>query len=324
MKKFSFNTMDINKIGKFKCEYINDFTITDVSSNKIIKNNSLTFFNEWVEKENENISCQGCLIIVPLNANLSDEIKNNNYIIYSKNPRMKYAVILDSILKFSCKARIYRQLDNYVVIGENVEIGKFTRMEPFVFIDHDVVIADNCIIKSGVKIGSYVQIGKSTTIRENSVIGGQGFGIEKDSSGKTFRIPHLGGVVIGKNVEIGALNTLVSGTIDATIIEDFVKTDDHVHIAHNCNIKKSTLITACVEISGSVTIGKNCTIGPNSSLMNKISLGENSIVGLGTVVTKSFPANVVLAGNPADTMENVKKNRIAQKKIFKEIYDNKA
>jgi len=315
--KFIFNTIDIPIIEEYKIEYCKNYYINDISTNRNIKYNSLVFFNEWSKNENDFIACKECLIIVPSNASISNNwIKDHNYIIYTANPRKAYAIILDFILNSSDKRKKYNHLENYIVLGENVVIGEGTELGPFVFIDHDVKIGSNCIIKSGVKIGNSVEIGESTIIRENSVIGGQGFGIEKDNQGKTYRIPHLGGVIVGSNVEIGALNTVVSGTIDATIIEDYVKTDDHIHIAHNCKIERSTIITACVEISGSVTVGANSTIGPNSSLMDHVSLGENTVVGLGAVVTKSFPPNVILAGNPADTIEKLKKIREVLKRLM--------
>lgn len=319
MRRFNFNTREIVMLGNFKIEHNKDYFIYTISSNRNICNNSLVFFKEWGMEQNNSVSCEECLLIVPLKADINNmEIKNNNYIIYSENPRRDYSIVLDSILTMSKNKRQYRQLENFVVVGENVSIGEGSELEPFVFIDHDVTIANGCKIKSGVRIGSNVEIGENTIIRENSVIGGQGFGVERDNEGKTFKIPHLGGVIIGKNVEIGALNTVVSGTIEPTIVEDYVKTDDHVHIAHNCKVKRSTLITACVEISGSVIIGEGSTIGPNSSIMNKISIGQNTVIGLGTVVTKSFGDNTVLAGNPADTIENVKKSREIMKKMLKE------
>jgi len=124
------------------------------------------------------------------------------------------------------------------------------------------------------------------------------------------------GVIIGNNVEISSLSNIHSGTIEPTIIEDFVQTDVLAHIAHNCVIKRGTCITACSEISGSTIVGTNCMIGPNSSLMNKISIGNNVTIGLGTAVTKSFPDDDVIAGNLADTTTNLKKNKEILKKII--------
>ena len=176
-------------------------------------------------------------------------------------------------------------------------------------IDNNVTIGNHCTIYPGAKIRENVVIGDNSIIRENSVIGGQGFGIEKNKDFKNIKIPHLGGVEIGEHVEIGALTTIVSGTINPTIIEDYVKIDDHVHLAHNCIIKSACIITACSEISGSVTINSNSWLGPNCSIMQKVTIGEGSIVGLGAVVTKSFSKGSILVGNPAITMQNYKKNK---------------
>ena len=155
---------------------------------------------------------------------------------------------------------------------------------PFVFLDHGVKIGDKCTIKSGVRIGSGVQIGDHTTIRENSVIGGQGFGVERSENNQTMKIPHIGGVQIGSYVEIGAINTVVTGTIKPTIIGDYVKTDDHVHIAHNCKIGKGTLITACAELSGSVTIGKNAEIMECCIVRGPFAMGEGTVLKMGAKI----------------------------------------
>ena len=149
---------------------------------------------------------------------------------------------------------------------------------------------EHTIIANNVIISDNVRIGKSCYIKSNTVIGEDGFGFDFEEDGTPFRIPHIGSVYIGNNVEIGAQNTIARGTLDNTIIEDNVKTDDQVHIAHNCKIGKNTLITACVEISGSVEIGANCWIGPNSSIIQKIKIEDNVTIGIGTIVIKDVAA----------------------------------
>jgi len=228
-------------------------------------------------------------------------VSENNECLLVENPRLEYAVILNYILsKRPKKDRHYKELKNRAIIGENVNIGKGTTIEPFVFINHDVRISDNCILKAGARICSNVLIGNYTIIGQNSVIGGPGFGIEKDIiNGTLIRIPQIGGVVIGNNVEIDALSTIDSGTIEPTIIEDNVMIDNHVHISHNVHIKENCIITACSEISGSVCIGENTWIGPNCSIINGITIGKNVLIGMGAVVRKSTRDNVILAGKPA-------------------------
>ena len=106
-------------------------------------------------------------------------------------------------------------------------------------------------------------------------------------------------MVIQDNVEIGALNTVAGGTIHPTVVEVDVKTDDHVHIAHNCRIGPRTIITACAELSGSVRIGADCWIGPNASIRDGISVGDGAFVGIGSNVIAPVLPRAIVYGNPA-------------------------
>ncbi|SLM18713.1 putative UDP-3-O-(3-hydroxymyristoyl) glucosamine N-acyltransferase [uncultured spirochete] len=193
------------------------------------------------------------------------------------------------------KSKIHKTavVDNNTAIGSEVIIG------PHVYIGRNVAIGDNTRIFSGVKIVRNVSIGKNCLIRENSVIGGGGFGIEKDESGNNIHIPQLGGVVIGDYVEIGALNTVCSGTIKPTYVGNYVKTDDHIHIAHNDLIEDNTSITAGVIISGSVIIKQGSWIGINSSIKQGVKIGENSLIGMAACVNKDVQEGTTVIGNPA-------------------------
>jgi UDP-3-O-[3-hydroxymyristoyl] glucosamine N-acyltransferase len=113
---------------------------------------------------------------------------------------------------------------------------------------------------------------------------------------------HLGSVTIGNEVELGSLNTVCRGTLSNTIIEDHVKTDDHVHIAHNCTVRRAAMLTACVELSGSVDVGAFAWLGPNCSVNNGIKIGERAFVGIGSTVTKDIAGGQRVAGNPARTL----------------------
>lgn len=178
-------------------------------------------------------------------------------------------------------------------VHSSVSIGKNVVIEEGVFIDEDTHIDHNSVIMKGTRIGKSCYIGPSTTI------GNEGFGYERDQNGIPIKFLHLGGVNIGNNVEIGSQNTIDRGTLSNTIIESNVKTDNQVHIGHNVHVKNGALITACAELSGGVTIGKNAWIAPNTSIIEKVTIGENSLIGIGAVVTKNVDNNVVVAGNPA-------------------------
>jgi UDP-3-O-[3-hydroxymyristoyl] glucosamine N-acyltransferase LpxD len=307
---FSFNLRGLEKLQKFKKISFKDIIVHQVRTLDEPEPNSIYFLKKISDKYLDKLDIVSeSLIILPETAkqhNL-EIVAESNMLLYSINPRLDYALVIQHIMSQGHVDRKYTAHENYVVIGQDVEIGNGTNIEPFVSIDHEANIGKHCTIKSGARIGPGVKIGDNSVIRENAVIGGQGFGIERTEDGRTFRIPHIGGVEIGCNVEIGALSTVVTGTIKPTIIDDFVKTDDHVHIAHNCFVGKGTLITACAELSGSITIGENSWIGPNASLMNGIVLGKRIMVGLGAVVTKSFGDDEVLIGNPAATIGEIKK-----------------
>ena len=99
-------------------------------------------------------------------------------------------------------------------------------------------------------------IGERCVIRSNTVIGAQGFGFEQDSDGTWLRFPHFGNVVIENDVEIGALNSICRGSLGNTIIRSGVKTDNLVHIAHNCIIGKNSILTACTTLGGEYLLVK--------------------------------------------------------------------
>jgi UDP-3-O-[3-hydroxymyristoyl] glucosamine N-acyltransferase len=131
------------------------------------------------------------------------------------------------------------------------------------------------------------------------VIGNKGFGYATRLGYPPISIPHLGGVRIGNFVEIGSSVTIDRGTFKDTIIGNFSKIDNGVHIAHNVEIGERSLVTAHVEISGSTKIGSDTWIAPNVSIVQKVNIGNNCLIGIGSVVTNNIPDNTVAYGNPA-------------------------
>ncbi|MCT4605430.1 MAG: hypothetical protein N4A64_04865 [Marinisporobacter sp.] len=318
---FAFNIQRLNEKEQYTNQTFKNIIIKKAARNINPKDEAIMFYTKWSEELEEKLmSIRDSLILVPENTHIkNNHIKVNNQIVCVDNPRKEYAVILKYILDKNKMKRKYKKLGNNVVVGENVSIGKNTVIEPFVFIDHDVKMGDDCIIKSGARIASYVKIGNNTIIRQNSVLGGQGFGVEREIDGSLIKIPHVGGLIIGDSVEIGALSSIASGTIEPTIIEDNVMIDDNVMIAHNCKIKKGTAITGSVGIGGSVIVGENCFVGSNAILKDHITVGKNCIIGLCAAVKKSLKSNSVVLGNPADTLENMYLKRKALKKIIDEL-----
>jgi UDP-3-O-[3-hydroxymyristoyl] glucosamine N-acyltransferase LpxD len=217
------------------------------------------------------------------------------------NPRSAIAKILQFIMDHG-RQRPWlseRKVDSssaispLAVVQDRVEIGPGAVIEPFCVVENDVSIGRGSVIRSGARVHSRVVIGEETVVGVNSVIGHQGFGFVRDERGKKRRIPHLGGVVIGSHVEIGALVTVPSGTIGPTIIEDGAKVDDHVHVGHNVRVARGASVTAAVVIGGSVTIAEEAWVGINSSIRDGRRVGSRSLVGMDASVQQDLPDNAV-------------------------------
>ncbi|OPJ58356.1 UDP-3-O-(3-hydroxymyristoyl)glucosamine N-acyltransferase [Clostridium oryzae] len=297
-KKFEFNCSSLKSIVEYKNQNIKDTVIYSVSSINNPEDNTLIFANVLEQESIDKLKqVSNCLIL--LNSSKLQFFSESNCVLYVNRPRREYAKILDFILKSQLEDGEKFILKDGYYKSEGAVIGKNTTIEPFSFIDKDVIIGNNCIIKAGAKIRKNVIIGDNCIVKENAVIGDDGFGVERDEDGTTYKIPHLGGVRIGSNVEIGALTCICQGTIDPTVIEEYVKLDDCVFVAHNCFIGKGTVVIANAEISGSVKIGSNCWIAPNSCIRDGTTVGNNTMVGMGAVVVKNISSNSIVAGNPA-------------------------
>lgn len=316
-RKFIFTTYDLKNIKKYKERINKKFDIYSVSTASDPESNTLIFvcsMNDEILKKIHTVKES----IILVNCDTDDELAEDNLILKADNPRMEYAKILKFILDSQVKEdKEYEVNTRGYAKGKNVEIGEQTIIEPFVFIGDNCKIGRRCIIRSGAKIRENTVIGNDCLIKENCVIGDEGFGMERDENGIPYKIPHLGGVILGNNVEVGALVSIAQGTIKPTVIEDYVKIDDCVFIAHNCRIEKGAYIIANAEISGSVKIGQYSWIGPSASIIDRVNIGNNVTAGVGAVIIKDVPDNQIVAGNPADTTENIRKMKAQREQFLK-------
>ena len=306
MKKFEFqyNIKDLEQTGL--CSKIaNKFIIKHVASITNPDSYSLMFVQKLNKKiENKLLNVLESLIILPIQKwELPKEILENNECIYTENPRLQYAKIFSHILQKQRKNDSKYKMINNSRVGENVTIGENVEIEPFCVIENNSNIGNNCIIRSGTKVCSNVELANNVIIGENSVIGSQGFGFERDTSGKAYRLPHVGGVTIDQNVEIGARCTINSGTIDPTIIGRNVMIDDNVFIGHNAIVKEGCTIVGNAVIGGSSVIGEDTYFGPNSYIMNGKRVGRNCKIGVGSIAIKNISDETTVFGFPAKILK---------------------
>ena len=166
-----------------------------------------------------------------------------------------------------------------VHLGEGAAVGDDTVAHPNVCIYHGCVVGKRCIIHAG------------------TVIGADGYGFVPEGGGY-FKIPQVGIVQIDDDVELGALNTIDRAATGRTWIKRGVKTDNMVHVAHNCEVGEDTLLVAQVGISGSTSVGRHVVLGGKVGVAGHIKIGDNVQAGAKTGITNSVKDNEVVSGFP--------------------------
>lgn len=184
------------------------------------------------------------------------------------------------------------------VIEAGVRIGDGTVMVAGCYIGRDVIIGSNCKLHSNVSVREGTIIGDRVILHNGAVIGSDGFG-NYIENGKWKKIPQIGIVVIGNDVEIGANTTVDRARFGKTIIEDNVRIDNLVQIAHNVRIGENTAMASQCGISGSVAIGKNVLFGGQSACVGHIHVADNTIVAGRAVLTKDTEPGSYVYGFPA-------------------------
>lgn len=174
-----------------------------------------------------------------------------------------------------------------VVIGSGAVIGENVALYPGCVIGDGVTIGDGSLLYPNVVVYRDCVIGKRAVIQAGAVIGGDGFGFAKEGE-RWIKIPQIGRVVIGDDVEIGANSSIDRGALDDTVIGDGVKIDNQIQIAHNVTIGDHSALAGCVGIAGSTKIGRRCTVGGAGMIIGHLELADDVHISAGSMVTKSL------------------------------------
>ncbi|HTS86816.1 MAG TPA: UDP-3-O-(3-hydroxymyristoyl)glucosamine N-acyltransferase [Usitatibacter sp.] len=175
----------------------------------------------------------------------------------------------------------------FAVIGPHTTVGRGARVGSHCVIGKNVAIGTDTVLNARVTIYDDCKLGSRVIVHSGAVIGADGFGMARDG-GRWLKIPQVGAVRIGDDVEIGANTTIDRGALDDTVIEEGAKLDNLIQVAHNCVIGAHTVIAGCTGISGSVTIGKNCMIGGGVGLVGHITICDHVTISGFSLITKSI------------------------------------
>lgn len=219
-------------------------------------------------------------------------------LIVVKNPKVTLAEIGNYFFVEKIKPCIHPTaiIHPEAKIGRNCHIGSYT-------VIGKAVLGDNCNIDANVRIYDDVVMGHDCVIKAGAVLGGAGFGYERDEEGNKFRFPQIGQLIVGNYVEVGSNTCIDKGALADTVIGNYTKINNLCHIAHNNKIGENVTITGCVNISGSNVIDDNVWIAPNASVKGWVHIGEGALVGMAAVVVKDIPAHETWVGNPARKLE---------------------
>ena len=275
-----------------------DIAIDNLSDVDHITTSTLDWINpNKPDKQKIAESSPARVMLVDSSVQYNSAIKDlEKTILVVNNPKVELARIGNHFFVEPAESKKYIHetcvIDPESIISDDVSIGAYS-------VVGKAQIGKGTVIGAYVRIYDDVTIGESCRIMDGVVIGGAGFGFERDDEGNLFRFPQIGDVSIGKFVEIGANTCIDRGALSTTHIDDYTKINNLCHIAHNNCIGKNVVIAAHVNLSGGNVIEDDCWIAPSSSLRGYIHVGKGAVVGTGAVVVKDIPSGEVWLGNPA-------------------------
>ena len=269
-----------------------------------------------------------------VNDNIDLEPGDNRVLIKVKNADLAMAKLLEA---FTPETPYFEtDIHPAAVIDPSAKIGEGSRVGAGCYIGKDVVLGKNVTLYANVTIldettiGDYTTVWPGTIIRERSIIGSHcifhnnvsigadGFGYRPSDDGRGLvKIPHIGNVVIGNAVEIGANSCVDRGKFSSTILGDGCKIDNLVQIAHNCVLGRSCIMAGSSGLAGSVTLGDGVIIGGSASIKDHTTIHSGATVGAGSGVMGDVAAGKTVLGYPAVDSREMLKQWVALRKLVR-------
>jgi len=203
------------------------------------------------------------------------------------------------------------------VIGAGAVVGARTVVGPNCVVGDHARIGDDCLLHANVTLYHRCEVGDRAVLHAGCVIGADGFGFAPND-GRWEKIPQIGRVLIGDDVEVGACTTIDRGALEDTVIEEGVKLDNLIQVAHNVTIGAHTAIAACTGIAGSAKIGRHCTIGGAAMIFGHIEIADGTRISTNTLITKSLPkAGTYTSALPFSEHDVWQKNAVHMRNLDK-------
>lgn len=326
---------EIIKLVEGQGEGPSDLSIINLNRIEFAKKGDLTFYHDPRYREVFEVTEATCVLIP---ADLQAVPRENQCFIKVANPYHAFIRIIKFI--------DYQDIKNKSGIHPTVVFGRDCVIEDNVYIGPNCYIGDNCKVGEGsvieancvlmenTRLGTNnilypnvtcykdTEIGSDCIIHSGAVIGSDGFGyLENKIDGSFEKIPQIGNVRIGDNVEIGANSAIDRAVVGSTIIQSGVKIDNLVQIGHNCFIDENTALAGQSGVAGTTNVGKRARIGGQAGLAGHIDIGDDIVIGAQSGVSKSLKEKGVYFGSPAQAAGKAFRVEAALRKLPEVISD---
>ena len=269
----------------------------------------------WIKGKKENKQelvekTQAKIIICDANLVITQELSAKKCFVVVDDPKLTFLRIAEH---FFARKKEYG-IHISAIIDPEAEISPNSYIGPLTYIGKSK-IGENTFIDGNCFIYDDVIIGNNVRVQAGTVIGSEGYGYQRNENMVFEKFPHIGGVIIEDNVDIGSNTCIDRGALGNTIIKEGAKIDNLVHVAHNVVIGRHCAVIANAMLGGSVVIADYSWVAPSASILNQVLIGKNVTVGMAAVVTKNIPEGETWAGVPAKPLKEFIETQKAIKKL---------
>ena len=272
---------------------VKEATVLGIAMTRLAEKNQISFVDHNYKSQEELISTAKAGILV-CSKNLSPDFSYDGVLIFVEHPKLIFSIIANRLFI----QRPSKGIHPSAVIHPDAQIHPDASIGAFTYVGKSIIGKDS-IIYGNVHIYDNVIIGERVLIQAGCVLGADGYGYNRDENGFAIQFPHVGGIVIEDDVDLGANTCIDNGALGPTKIGYGSKLDNLVHVGHNVQIGKCVYVAALSSIAGSTKIEDMASIWTGVNIADGLRIGANSYVGIGSVVINEVPDGKKCFGNPA-------------------------